>query len=75
MRALAIIGLLVAVLVLTLPPSSSSAPPPRHAYPATFDATRYRDTIRRHARFEALACFHVAPREWVCPLPAPRSHR
>ena len=49
--------------------SASSAPPPRIAHHA---GSTQRQLIKRQQHFLAIGCFHVAPREWVCPLPAPK---
>lgn len=61
------LALVVVIAFAAVQVARGATPPPRHAYPAAGAALRQ----RRALEYFAEGCFHVAPREWVCPLPAP----
>jgi hypothetical protein len=62
MRTLAVLGLVLAALVLVLPARSG---PPRHAFPIKHHPTRA-DALHR-----AFHCVYDRDAGWICPLPSP----
>ena len=69
---------LILIAALCFAGAASSAPPPRTAHYAGTQASALRhqlQVVRRQRHYLAIGCFHVAPRQWVCPLPAPKRSR
>ncbi|HXI66565.1 MAG TPA: hypothetical protein VNH41_01385 [Steroidobacteraceae bacterium] len=55
--------------------SAAGSPPPRTAHYAGAQTSQLRQQlliIKRQQHYLAIGCFHVAPRQFVCPLPAPK---
>ena len=66
---------LTLIAALCFAGAASSAPPPRTATFAGTQASALRhqlQVVKRQRHYLAIGCFHVAPRQWVCPLPAPK---
>lgn len=66
MRRLLVLLLLAAFVFAGAAVASS---PPRRAYLAAGDLLR----VQRALHYYDEGCFHVAPREWICPEPYPGS--
>jgi hypothetical protein len=58
--AVAVIAFFCLIAVAT----AHSKPPPRHAFPVTH-------VTRNQAALMFRGCFHVAPKQWICPDPTP----
>jgi len=57
--------------------AAAQSAPPRQAVPAKGNLPALRHSlqvVRRQRHYAAIGCFHVAPKQWVCPLPDPRAN-